>query len=64
MYANLAGSPTDEELAMGTWYRSRDTIGGDYPFGQNIINKKWPLLKGIKLSDLISHYPFSVAKVC
>ena len=46
-YANLGGTPDDDELAMGTWYRSRDTLGGDYPFGQNLLNKKWPLAKGI-----------------
>ena len=49
-YANLGGTPDDDELAMGTWYRSRDTLGGDYPFGQDLINKKWPLAKGISFS--------------
>ena len=46
IYANLGGTPDSDELAMGTWWRSRDTLGGDYPFGQHLINKKWPLVKG------------------
>ena len=58
-FANLGGTPDSDELAMGTWWRSRDTLGGDYPFGQNIMNKKWPLGKGISsfqcLVELLIH---------
>ena len=47
IYADLGTAPDSDQLAMGTWYRSKDTLGGDYPFTQNLLNKKWPLAKGI-----------------
>ena len=33
----------DYELAYGKWYRSKDKKGGIYPFGSNMMNKKWTL---------------------
>ena len=27
------------------WYRSSETIGGTYPYGVHLGNKKWPLKK-------------------
>ena len=33
----------DYELAWGKWYRSKGKKGGFYPFGSNMLNKKWTL---------------------
>ena len=27
------------------WYRSSETLAGDYPYGGHLANKKWPLKK-------------------
>ena len=45
MYASLGTKPWDEELEFGTWYRSRDLLTADLPYGQHLLNKKWPLTK-------------------
>ena len=47
LYAQIGPVPNDRELLMGTWYRSRDTLSGDHPYGQHLLNKKWPLIKEI-----------------
>ena len=52
IYADLGTAPDSDQLAMGTWYRSKDTLGGDYPFTQNLLNKKWPLSKGIGFQNI------------
>ena len=33
----------DFQLAQGHWYRSRGIQPGDFPFGLNMLNKKWTL---------------------
>ena len=30
---------------MKDWYRSSETLAGDYPYSGHLINKKWPLKK-------------------
>ena len=52
LYANLGPKPEPEEEAMGTWYRSRDILSGDHPWGQHLLNKKWPLTKGTNILKL------------
>ena len=47
LYAQIGPVPNEQELLMGTWYRSRDTLSGDHPYGQHLLNKKWPLIKEI-----------------
>ena len=47
MYANMATIPwwfnsTDE---FKDWYRSTETVGGDYQYEVHLTNKKWPLKK-------------------
>ena len=48
MYSQIGAFPdpytvTEEEFKH--WYRSAQTIGGMYPFGVHLENKKWPLKK-------------------
>ena len=47
MYANMATIPwwfnsTDE---FKDWYRSTETLGGDYQYEVHLTNKKWTLKK-------------------
>ena len=46
MYAQIGNVPifTDEE-EFKDWYRSAETISGDYPYQVHLSNKKWPLKK-------------------
>ena len=32
-----------KELDMGKWYRSKERVSGDYPYGGYLTNKKWNL---------------------
>ena len=47
MYANVGTGPwyfnSTEELK--DWYKSTETIGGDYQYEVHLTNKKWPLKK-------------------
>ena len=48
MYAEIGtfpdiGSVPEEEY--NDWYRSTETISGDYPYGAHLSKKKWPLKK-------------------
>ena len=36
------GWPIDEKEYI-YWFRSSETIGGNFPFGVHLLNKKWPL---------------------
>ena len=58
LYADIGPSPTwinsTEERKL--WYRSSETIPGDYPFQIHLTNKKWPLKKVLLLHDKCSFY--------
>ena len=47
MYANMGTVPwyfnSTEEFK--DWYRSTETVGGDYQYEVHLTNKKWPLKK-------------------
>ena len=50
MYANIATTPwifntLNPEEEYKDWYRSTETIAGDYPYEIHLTNKKWPLKK-------------------
>ena len=50
MYADLGSVPwilnwNNPEEELKNWYRSSDTIGGDYSYLGHLANKKWPLKK-------------------
>ena len=48
LYADLGTFPDSyviPEETYSEWYRSTETIAGDYPYGGHLSNKKWPLKK-------------------
>ena len=48
MYAEMGPFPADwvvPEEEFKDWYRSTETIGGDYQYEVHLTNKKWPLKK-------------------
>ena len=50
LFANIENSPWCFNLYNCTeefkdWYRSSETIAGDYPYQIHLTNKKWPLKK-------------------
>ncbi len=62
MFADMGTTPwilnsTDE---YNDWYRSTETIPGDYPYAVHLSNKKWPLKKVLYSSfviiKIISYY--------
>ena len=45
LFASLGTFPFVDEEEFKDWFRSSETISGDYPFGGHLANKKWPLKK-------------------
>ena len=53
MYAQMGTVPWAYEEEYKDWYRSTETITGDYPYGVHLSNKKWPLKKVLYSSFVI-----------
>ena len=46
LFADIGKVPwVDSDEEWKHWYRSSETIGGDYPYVGHLANKKWPLKK-------------------
>ena len=47
MYADIGSYPywVIPEKEYDDWYRSTETLAGDYPYQVHLLNKKWPLKK-------------------
>ena len=45
MYAQIGTEPYAWPEDYKYWYRSTETIAGDYPYEIHLTNKKWPLKK-------------------
>ena len=45
LFAGLGTEPWTEPENYKDWYRSSETIAGDYPYQVHLTNKKWPLKK-------------------
>ena len=45
MFADIGTFPPVPEEEFKDWYRSTETIAGDYPYTVHLSNKKWPLKK-------------------
>ena len=42
-HAYMGGELDSYDLAMGRWYRSKEKLSGNYPYGGYLTNKKWHL---------------------
>jgi len=42
-HAYMGGFLGPVELAMGRWYRSKEKVSGNHPYGGYLTNKKWHL---------------------
>ena len=42
-HALMTASISSWELTLGKWYRSQEKVGGHYPYGGYLTNKKWHL---------------------
>ena len=45
LFADIGTVPWAYEEEWKDWYRSSETIPGDYPYGLHLSNEKWPLKK-------------------
>ena len=42
-HAYMGGELDSYDLAMGRWYRSKEKVAGNYPYGGYLTKKKWHL---------------------
>ena len=57
MFADIGTIPWVDKEEFKDWYRSSETIAGDYPYIVHLTNKKWPLKKVVLNGGSIGSSP-------
>ena len=52
-HAQMVGSLSSYELAMGKWYRSKEKVSGHYPYSGYLTNKKWHLNEVLSFKQFV-----------